>query len=77
MNLTDTTPPPVEKKFTLELNENDLQMLGLIMGSISYSRLETFFKEETWRLENYPTIKHDEHFVDDLFGKITAITRKF
>jgi len=76
MKLTDTTPPS-EKTFTLELNENDLQMLGLIMGSISHNRLEAFFDEESWRLDNYPTIKRDIAFVDDLFCKITAITRKF
>ena len=76
MTITDITKP-IEKKFNLELDENELQLLGLIVGSISYNRLDSFFEEERWRLENYPTIKKDEGFVDDLFGKITKIARKF
>jgi len=76
MTITDITKP-VEKKFTLELNENELQMLGLVVGSISLKRLKSFFTDEDWRLESYPTITLDDKFVENLHTKIISITRKF
>lgn len=77
MKITDISPPPVEKKFNLELSENDIQMLGLIAGSISTARISSFFGDESWRLENYPTVTNDSKFVIELHSKIIAVTKTF
>ena len=41
MKITNTTPKPVERTFTIELTENELKNITLIIGSAYPHKVET------------------------------------
>ena len=78
MTITETTPP-VKRKFNLELDKNELQLLGLIAGAISPSKLVEIFKsiddQDREMLGSFDL--NDTLFSTHLYNKIIAITHKF
>ena len=63
MNITESTQP-VQRKFNLELNENELKTLAIIMGNFSQQEVENYVKDDG----NFapmvcaPRISHDIFF---------------
>ena len=68
MNIKETTPT-IEKTFNIELNENELKLLGLIIGNISNYDL----KELITSTDNFNPVQYDENFTDTLYAKIIKI----
>lgn len=46
MELTEATPP-VTRKFNLELNEDELKVLGAIMGTMNKSKVDDAIERST------------------------------
>lgn len=40
MKITDTTPPPVERTYTIELNQTELNTIRIALGITSQSKRE-------------------------------------
>lgn len=68
MNITDITPT-IMKTFSIELNENELKLLGLIVGNISNNELKELIKNAN----TFNPVKYDENFSDTLYNKIIKI----
>jgi hypothetical protein len=47
MKITDLTPPPVERKFSIEFTENELKTLAILMGNLSQQEVENAVKDDT------------------------------
>lgn len=70
--ITETTPPPVERTFTIELTENQLKNLGLALGTIVPNEMKKLIDDKDWRAKTFPGIVYEN---DYLYDKIIDILK--
>ena len=44
MKITNTTPPPVKRSFTIELSEDELKMIVLALGMVTTEEIKNKIK---------------------------------
>jgi len=73
MKIIETTPPPVERTFTIELTENQLKNLGLAMGTIIPNAMKKLINDKTWQAKVFPGIVYeDPHLYDKIVDVFKA-----
>lgn len=76
MKITETTIPPVkpERKFSIELNENEMKLLGVVLGRIAPNEIEKLIKNPDWRIDNaFSGVIYDSGFIYPLYSKLVSI----
>lgn len=73
MKITETTPPPVPRTFSIDFTENELKMLGVIIGNTKPYEIKDLVenKDNSWRLENFKGITYDHSFIMSFYEKLT------
>lgn len=51
MKISDTTPKPVERTFTIELTENELKNITLIIGLSTPNVLKKMIEMDNWNVK--------------------------
>jgi hypothetical protein len=72
MKITETTPPPapVERKFSIEFTENELKLLGMVLGNCDTGDIHDQIRDRDWTAKVFPGIKSDDNFVYHSYDKI-------
>ena len=73
MIITETTPKPVQRTFSIELTENQLMNLGLELGTIIPNDIERLVRNKEWPVMVFPGIVYERL---DLYDAILDILKK-
>jgi hypothetical protein len=74
MNITELTPPPVTRKFSIEFTENELKALGIIVGNIpEYQVKDWIINPDFISIPPPPYNDEVENMHGNLYDKIVEV----
>ena len=65
--------PTGYKVVRFELDENQMKVLGVIIGDSVPSKIETLINTKDWRSEAFPGVTYDNEFIYPFYRKIVAL----
>jgi hypothetical protein len=63
MKITDTTPPPVKRSFTIELSEDEYKMITYIVGSVNTFDIEKDIKNNNYGVKVLGGVNYVDPYV--------------
>ena len=75
MKITETTPKPVQRTFSIELTENQLMNLGLELGTIIPNDIESLVQNKDWSALVFPGIVYERLHLYEKILDILNINR--
>lgn len=70
MNVTETTPKNPARTFSIELNENEAKLMGIIMGNIIPNDIRKVIEAGDYRMDGFTGAKYESSFIATLFQKL-------